>query len=249
MNLGINLFAGILIFLLGIFWPIIPKSYKKFILKRFWGKSVFNNDFIISYGTLRDSRLFQPNPPQFRYVKQYHNGRTVQIVGPWGNIVGDCEIRSSSYIINSLSTYRKSAITVLSDSASYTELNRTFIALGSSSSNEVTDLILREPNNKYFIFGQDSKGETYIEDINTKKQFRGFQQPIKKDIGLVLKIENTRFKGHYFFICAGLGEWGTSGASWYLSNKWQKLKNLSEFGIIVEVEIGSDSSAKNIFQK
>ena len=83
MNLGINLFAGILIFLLGIFWPIIPKSYKEFILKRFWGKSVFNNDFIIIYGTLRDSRLFQPNPPQFRYIKQYHDGRTVQIVGPW----------------------------------------------------------------------------------------------------------------------------------------------------------------------
>jgi hypothetical protein len=247
-NLSINLFAGILIFLLGIFWPVIPKSYKKFILKRFWGKSVFDNDFIISYGALLDSRLFQPNPPPFRYVKQYHDGRTVQIVGPWGNIVGDCEIRSSSYIINSISTYRKCAITVLNDSLGYTDLNRTFIALGSASSNEMTDLILREPNNKYFIFGQDAKGETYIEDVNSKKQFRGFQPPVKKDIGLVLKIENTRFNGHYFFVCAGLGEWGTSGASWYLSNKWQELKDLSEFGIIVEVNIGSDNSAKKIFQ-
>ena len=109
----------------------------------------------------------------------------------------------------------------------------------------MTDLMLREPNNKHFIFGQDANNETYIENISSKK-VRGFQQPIKKDIGLVLKIKNICFEGHYFFVCAGLGEWGTSGASWYLSSKWQELRGLSEFGIIVEVDIGQTVVQKNI---
>jgi len=38
INLATDLLSGILIFLLGLFWPVIPKSYRSFLLRRFWGK-------------------------------------------------------------------------------------------------------------------------------------------------------------------------------------------------------------------
>jgi hypothetical protein len=248
INLLINLFAGILIFFLGLFWAVIPKSYGKFLLRRFWGKGVFGQDFVISYGALIDSRLTQPNPPRFRYSKRYHNGRVVQLVGPWGNIVGDCEIRSASYIINTLSAYRKKAVTVLDDASAYPNLNRSFIALGSPSSNEISDLILREPNNGFLEFGQQGN-TTFIRDKKSGRQFIGFQPPISKDYGIILKIPNLRFPGHFFFVCAGLGEPGTSGASWYLAARWRGLQSEfgNAFGIVVEVEIGSDTSARRVF--
>lgn len=248
INFTINFFAGILIFFLGLFWPVIPKSYRKFLLRRFWGKGVLGQDFVISYGTLIDSRLTQPNPPPFRYVKRYHDGRSIQIVGPWGNIVGDCEIRSASYIINALSTYRKNAVTVIDDATAFANLNRTFVAFGSPSSNEITDLILREINNDFLEFGQEGN-TSFIHDKRTGRKFEGFQEPVRKDYGMVLKIPNLRFPGHFFFVCAGLGEWGTSGAAWFLSSKWRNLHSefCNAFGVVVEVAIGSDESARRVF--
>lgn len=72
---------------------------------------------------------------------------------------------------------------------------------------------------------------------------------MKKDYGIVLKSPNRRFIGKFFFVCAGLGEWGTSGASWYLATKWRDLQSEfgDAFGVVVEVGIGSDESARRIF--
>lgn len=248
INVIINLFAGILIFLLGLFWPVIPKSYRKFLLRRFWGKGVLGQDFVICYGAFLDSRLTQKDPPRFRYVKRYHDGREVLFVGPWGNVVSDAEIRAASYIINTLSTYREKAVEVVDDRTAYPNLSRTFVSLGSSSSNEITDLILREPNNDFLEFGQEGN-TSFVRDKKSGRKFIGFQAPVKKDYGIVLKIPNRRFIGKFFFVCAGLGEWGTSGASWYLATKWRDLQSEfgDAFGVVVEVGIGSDESARRIF--
>jgi len=250
ISLAINLFAGILIFLVGLFWPVIPKSYRKFLLRSFWGKAILGQDFVIAIGGLIDSRLMEPNPPHFRYVKRYHDSRVVGLVGPTDKIVGECEIRAASYIINILSTYRDSAIPVpvVDDAVGFRRLTRTFVALGSPSSNELTELILREANNTFLEFGQTGD-RCFIRDKNGGREFTGFQKPIKKDYGVVLKIPNLRNPGHFFFVCAGLGEWGTSGASWYLATKCLDLHSEfgAAFGIIVEVEIGSDDSARRVF--
>jgi len=66
---------------------------------------------------------------------------------------------------------------------------------------------------------------------------------------MVLKVTNQRFPGCFFFVCAGLGEWGTSGAAWYLATKWRDLQKEfgNAFGIVVEVELRSDESARRVF--
>lgn len=248
LNLITNLIAAIVIFLLGLFWPVIPKSFRRFQLSKFWGKGVFGQDFVIAYGALRNTRHRQTNPPRFWYDKYYSDGTYVELVGPRGNIVSGCEIRSTSYIINTLSTYRKKAVAVMDDTASFPNLNRTIVALGSPSSNEITRLAMREPNNNFLEFMQKNE-DYFIHDKKTNKRFEGFQPPIRKDYGVILKLPNLRFQGHFFFVCAGLGEWGTSGASWYLSNKWRELKKEfgDTFGVVIEVDIGSDESGRRVF--
>lgn len=187
--------------------------------------------------------------PRFRYVKNYHDGRQVQFVGPWGLVVADAEIRSASYIINTLSKYRKESVSVMVDAEAFKNLNRSVVSFGSPSSNEITDLIMREPDNNFLEFGQVAQ-TAYIKDKTTGKTFKGFEEPIRKDLGIILKIPNQRFPGHFFFVCAGLGEWGTSGASWYLATKWRELQKKfgDSFGIVVEVELGADQSARRVFQ-
>ena len=115
-----------------------------------------------------------------------------------------------------------------------------------SLSNEISDLAIKEKSNVFLEFDQDAEG-TFIRDRASGQIFRGFEQRDNKDLGVVLKIPNNRFPGQYFFVCAGLGDWGTSGASWYLAKYWRKLPwSRKGFGIIVEVESTSDSSAKRI---
>lgn len=248
MNLLINLFAGILIFLLGLFWPVIPKSYRKYLVRRFWGKGVLGQDLVITYGAFLDSRLTEKNPPPFRYVKRYHDGRTISFVGPWGYVVADAEVRSISYLINALSAYKEGPVTIENDTSAFENLERTIVALGSGSSNLLTDLILREPDNIFLEFRQEGN-TVFIFDKKGGVKFPGSEGTVKKDYGMILKIPNLRFPDRFFFVCAGLGEWGTSGASWYLATKWRDL--LSEFkgafGIVVEADLGSDQSARRVF--
>ena len=206
---------------------------------------MLGDDFIITYGSLLDSRLIDPTPTPFRFLKRFHDSRTVAVAGPTGRIVGDCEIRAISYLASSLGRFRRNALAVAADAEAFARLKRTFVALGSPSSNEITDLALREPANTLLRFGQDNEG-THIEHLPTKRKLRGFLPPIRRDYGIVLKIPNARFPGHHFFVCAGLGEWGTSGAAWYLATKWDQLPREPKFGLIVEVEIDSDESARQV---
>ncbi len=242
------IFAAALAFTAGLVYPAIPKSRQALHVRHFWGKGALEQDFTISYGAFLDSRLLEPLPPKLRYVKNYHDGRRVQFVGPWELVAALAELRSASYILNALSKHRKEPISVVVDEDAFKNMSRTVISLGSSLSNEITDLIMREPNNAFFEFVHDAE-TTYIKDKRTGRAFRGFEEPVKKDVGIVLKIENLRFPGHFFFVCAGLGEWGTSGASWYLANKWRDLDREFKggFGLVIEVAWGCDQSAHRIF--
>lgn len=248
-DLASSLFAGVLIFFVGFFWPKIPKSIKKFWLRKFWGKGVLGKDLVIAYGALRDSRHREPNAGRFWYDKIHHDGSMVSITGPREHIVSNCEVRSASYLINTLSTYRDKVVPVEDDAMAFRCLNRSIVALGSPSSNEISRLILRESENEFLEFVQEDINIVYIRDKKNGRRFPGSETVISKDYGLIVKIPNSRFKGRVFFVCAGLGEWGTSGASWFLSNKWNDLRKEfgDAFGIVVEVDICSDESTKRVF--
>jgi len=250
INLVINLIAGVIIFLVGFFWPLIPKSIRTYRLKKFLGNSVLTDKFGIVYGTLQDPRprvdVHGTWVPRFQ--KQFQDGTIIHISGPFENIVGDCEIRASGYLAQNIGKVREETIRIISDIKAYDDLNCTLIALGSPASNDLSDFIMREPANKFYQFGQSGK-TTYIESIQDKKQYLGLQPPTRKDCAVILRIKNERFPNHYLFVCAGLGEWGTSGASWYLATHWEELYNEfknDDFAIIVEVDLGSDTSAKRI---
>ncbi len=246
-NLAINIVAGTIIFLVGLFWPRIPKSYRKIQLRRFFGSDALGDGLSVVYGSLRDSRTLSPNGPTRRYVKLYHDGRTLEINGPAGDIIGAGEIRASSYLISALSRYRKTPVQAITDVEALEVLNRTMVAIGSSASNEISDFIMRQEDNVFFSFGGDDEG-SYVEHLPSKKRFRGFVPPFPKDYGIILKLKNQRFPRHYFFVCAGLGEWGSSGAAWYLANYWQSLGKDNELALVLEIEPGSDESATIVFR-
>lgn len=245
-----DLFVAVLIFLLGLFWESIPKTIRQARLKRFFGSAIQKERSAIVYGTLIDPRPRTNGHGNaiLRFEKRFQDGRVIAIAGPFENIVGDCEIRSASYLAQSIGKLRKGQIKILSDVEAYKDLDQTFMSLGSPASNEISGLIMNDNTNIFYRFNQDRQG-CFIESIGDNRQFRGFESAAPKDIGVVIRLKNNRFPDKFLFVCAGLGEWGTSGASWYLANYWEKLHKEfgdQEFAIIVEVGLRSDSSAKRI---
>jgi len=187
---------------------------------------------------------------QARPVKIFRDGTGFGLNGPSENVMGDSEMRSASHLVQALSPYRKDggSMTVEADNHALSQLDRTLIALGSGSTNEVTRLILAEPNNDFLEFVQENSS-VFIRDKSTGKRFIAFQGPVRKDYGIILRLVNSRFPKTFLFVCAGLGDWGTSGASWFLAAKWNELhsKFKGNFGVVVEVDPGSDQSARLVF--
>ncbi len=73
----------------------------------------------------------------------------------------------------------------------------------------------------------------------------------RKILSRFISLPSQRFRGSFVFVCAGLGDWGTSGAAWYLAANWNDLRSRygESFGIVVEVDIGSDESARPVSRK
>ena len=65
------------------------------------------------------------------------------------------------------------------------------------------------------------------------------------DYGFIIKIHPKNNPRRTWICCAGIGEWGTSGAAWYLANRWKrfyKFVKKNEFACITKTKIGSDTS-------
>ena len=167
-------------------------------------------------------------------------------------IISDSTLQAYSYIIQELAKYTK-LIDISTDEFAYINLDNSFLSIGGPISNELTYFAMQEKNNKYFQFTgfeNKPKEEWHIDVISNSSEKLSFNRTYSKDIGILMKLKNSRFKNHYFFVCAGLGSWGTSGAAWYLANNWKKLYNefkSGEFGILLEANVGSDTSAVRIY--
>lgn len=65
------------------------------------------------------------------------------------------------------------------------------------------------------------------------------------DNGVILKINPSQNPQKTWICCAGRGEWGTSGAAWWLSKYWKRISKQAgnrPFAFITQTQIGSDDS-------
>lgn len=245
INILLNVLANVLWFVAGWLSLVVWRFVQRLRLCGFWGVAVVDADFAIVHGSVLDTRLLDADPPQFRFFKRFPDGRTIQLAGPNAEILGAVEIRASAYLMSAVSAYRKNPVSVMPDSTAHSSINRTVVALGSPSSNAMSEFIMREPSNGFAQFS--AAGLVVGISPNERKVFEGFMPPVPKDYGLILKLPNERFPEHVFFVCAGLGEWGTSGAAWYLAHNWHRLPGSTAFCAVVEVDIGLDDSARVVY--
>ncbi len=226
----------------------IPNAINKYKMKKFFGPSVSGEG---NFWLVVDP-YYHPLPRTIttgnRYVKHFLGRRPDQPLIGEDRVLGSNILRLLGYLSGALAQFRDSSqpITFVSDEDVANRWDGSFVCFGSSDSNIKTLDIETLPQNGFYQFLTDQgTGWRYF-----KVAGRDFKISPNEDKAIILRVSNTRAEKNWLFICAGLGEWGTSSSTRYLFTHWKKLHKRfkqKNFIIVLGVRLGSDESAEELY--
>ncbi|NJD55083.1 MAG: hypothetical protein FIA94_01615 [Nitrospirae bacterium] len=256
-SLILNIIGGVLVSLMTAAYLVVRHRFRYYHLQRLIGFQ-FKPETIVRmvYGQLllpmrqdqSGQRITHPYVKAPRLEGTPPPSGTYSIAHP----ISECEVRASTYIASLLGLSGKLQPLLVSDTNASSILDSNFISFGGPGSNYKTADIL----------GSDA-------NILIRMAFTEFSLPSGErlpfncsrdaDYGFILRITSPEFPERAWIVCAGLGEWGTSGTAWFLANKWQTLiKNIHplaywsgvmkipDFVAIIRVVPGQDQSARMV---
>ena len=227
----------------------IPRAISNFKFKRFFGKKAINSEtvYVVLDPYEHPTNRMQLQPGQNRFVKNFLGRKAnTPLVGE-DKILGSCSVRVTKYASSEFALFRQKTnpVKVVLDENVMNNWEGTFICCGSSDSNIKTfDIESLNENNLYsFDFGQNG-----IRQFNINGHHYSIDQ--NGDVGILMRLNNPYHVGDKLFICAGIGEWGTSGTTYYLFKNWRKLfkrfGSKTNFVLVLQVISNSDESAREI---
>lgn len=241
MNIIWGVISGLIAFCL---IELIKFLHKKTIYRNF--KNVFGTDigseqdFHLIYAQLLLAKEITTERYPYRKSGEENSGGNFSIERP----VSSCEIRAAKYLSESIAREVKRGPSISSDTDLKGKLDVSFIAFGGPASNFKTRDLIDNSSNDLIKFGEEG-----FLSIRSGKPLICMESGF--DYGLILKIIPKQFPDRTWFTCAGIGEWGTSGAAWYLAKKWKEVHAFarnSAFAIIVRVKKDQDEFADPILK-
>jgi hypothetical protein len=230
-DLLMNIFGGFLVAVIDRLIIYFQKYFKGLGFKKIFGGEI--NDYYIVYGKMILNPIYSSKDP-FPYLKPKSSA-----IFNMTNPVSFSETRASKYLSISFFNNLKSSPKLISDDELSEKLDVSYCSLGGYNNSKTIE-ILNGEENKFYTFQLDKitskivKNKNYIIDS-------------EYDYAVIIKIRNKHFPNRVQICVAGLGEWGTSGASWFLANKWKELKKRAKgksFGAIIRVRFHIDESAE-----
>jgi hypothetical protein len=146
------------------------------------------------------------------------------------------EVRASAYLSSKL--VASVGIGIASDEATRAILDADYIALGAMN-NQLSRSMFDVAQVEFHM----STGQFISK--TAKRPIKVPAQP-NHDYGVLLKMHPVQFPERTWITCSGYGEWGTSGAAWFLANRWRKIADQvqhSAFVAVIDVEREKDESA------
>jgi hypothetical protein len=228
-------------------WSFGKERWWRRKFKRVFGQG--EQEYLLACGMLRLDRLIpqllrtvNPQLADFPFAKPT---RPVMRFSAQG-VTSGCEVRALAYIGTALRTDGGLSSRVVGDEVIESRLDVDFISFGAMS-NLMTVAAFENTGNQLATYD----GATGF-FVSKKDGTRLCQIREGYDYGLILKIHPVQFPQRTWIVCAGIGEWGTSGSAWFLAYRWRnivrKSKDNAPFACVVEVRPGQDESATLVFQ-
>lgn len=235
-ELLINLLGGILVAVLDRFIIFLNKTFKGFRYKQIFGSD--SADFNIVYGKM----VLKPqytSQDRFPYIKPNNPGQ-FSISSP----VSFSETRAAKYLSESYSKALDKSPRLISDDEIRDKIDISYCSLGGYN-NYKTIEIIESIQNEFLEFNLKAAGSI----VNKKDKQKVYSVDGTYDYAVIIKFKHRLFPNRTQICVAGLGEWGTSGGSWFLARKWKELRKKvgdKSFGAVIRVRHRMDESAELI---
>jgi len=230
-----NIIGGAVVIVLGWIFSELKKRYHKCSFKSIFGTDSINN-FFITYGRMRLSPCYDEkgNIKKWPYYHKLGSGFRVS------SVVSFAQTRSVKYLSETFGKVVNISPKLISDEEIEEKLDISFCSIGGLNNLKTKD-VLQSEENVFYDF--DTSGPEIV-IITRKNEEKKFSVDGIYDYAFIIKIIPKNFPNRVWIAVAGLGEWGTSGAVWFLSKKWNKMLKNKSFGLIVKVRAGQDESAE-----
>jgi hypothetical protein len=245
LNITYNVVGGILTIAVTALFTLVSKKLRHRQFQRVFGAG--GGQYQLVYAPLKlhpdvkasvPPTFLRPQGEPFVFVRS----DTDNVRFSASQITSSCEVRAASYVAAALGKDGARESTFVDCESLASKLDVDFVSFGLISNlktidvfnNEGNDLIIAVPNPGFMAWKWS--GESLIAE----------RRP-HLDYGVILKIHPVQFPGRTWIACAGMGEFGTSGAAWFLARKWKELerrrRGSGPFFALIAVEPGKDESA------
>ncbi|MGA2281799.1 MAG: hypothetical protein ABSG80_16030 [Verrucomicrobiota bacterium] len=248
-----NILGGCVVALLTVLYLKVHNRLGRFHLTRVLGTALKPDaPLVIAYGKfVLPPLVVNGERITHFYRKQPRPGGAVSLVGTFSieNPVSESEVRASTYLARLFGQVKMKDVRLVSDSIAVQSNEGNFVALGGPGTNYKTTDILACTSNIFI----EMEHEYFVLKSGERLPYEATPE---HDYGFILRIRSPYFPSCSLIACAGLGEWSTSGATWFLSRKWMELMRLGDswrtiwgfrrqpdFLAIVKIIKGQDDSA------
>jgi hypothetical protein len=233
-SLIFNIIGGIIVALLTLAAQYFWKKRRYHLFKRLFGKDLEENFYIIYPAYESPQGVSYPKPPP-RVPRPGYT--TVNLT----TINSTAASRTMSHIAYAIGKNSASHPHIKSDLETDEKMDISFISVGGLNNYKSLD-VLESQDNSFLTFGGTPMTILSARSSNTMiHPESGF------DYGIIIKINPSHNPSRTWLCCAGIAEWGTSGAAWWLSRYWKKISKKAKdrpFAIITRTRNGSDDSTE-----
>lgn len=224
------------------------RDASKVRFRRFFGKHALNGemDFVYPDFVLSPEvrKLIKNHNPQMIYQKPDSKFPQIHRIDI-PRAIADNDVRALVYMVALFGEICKNTPPIKVDTVAVSNPKRSFVSFGLSS-NDCTHMYLQRDSKPFFELVPDEKGSEFLRIIDELGKPQDFASSQTTYFGLIVKYhpDPEEHPDCVWFFCAGLGPNGTTGASWYLANKWRKLYekvDKNDFVAIVKTQHYSDS--------
>ena len=222
---------------------------KQFFFKVFGGSVANEEETSLVYGEflLHPGMQFPPGVPKpYAYVKPVPTPKVPTNLYSISKPISSCEIRAAKYLTERVSRELDVTPLLRSDLDSIGLTDFSYISFGGPGSNLKSYDAIFHQDNGLVLFDNQRMWE-----VRTGRTLFTGSTPTH-DYGLILKVcpSEHASRGRVWIVCAGFGEWGTSGSARYLAYNWRSIATFygeKPFAIIVQVEGLKDDSAREVY--
>lgn len=201
---------------------LASKIDKAFAWIKSWKfRQVFGNDVTKEFHIIYILYVSPDRSIRFLKPKQTVPGRR-----PFGGInlttINSCATtRALGCLVHMFGENSRTPPVILTDSDTDTDMDLSFVSIGGVTNFKTLDLLDNSSNLFLDIEDKSIVAKTSRLPLVT---FRSGNY----DYGFIIKIHPAENTHRTWICCGGFGEWGTSGAAWFLSKHWKKIRTFAK---------------------